>query len=181
MRSEAPPEANAGVAPAADLPRLWHAAQERFADRPSFVFLRHLRPQRLDGDTLLVAIAPGQREVAHIATPARLEQVAQALSELRGRRTRIELQPPAPDAPPAGVPDAQPDAPARDGGKEGGQLDRRAALQLPLVRVALQAFPDAMLIDAREEGTPDPTNPDVPPPASPAAGTPPDTEDEDDV
>ncbi len=144
---------------------LWLAAQKRLADRPSFVFLRHLRPVGLEGDTLVLAIAPGQREVQHVATPPRLEVVAQVVTELRGSRTRIELRTDAdPASAPADADNDNPPPPPRP-----GQLDRRAALRLPLVRVAMQAFPDAMLIDAREEGEPDPNAPADDEPAPPAA------------
>lgn len=173
-----PPPAAPGTDPAA----LWSAAVETLAERPFFAWLRFLQLDRIDGDTAWVTARPGHREVQAIATPQRLEPVAQELTRLRGTRTRVSFRAPpsgdtAPGTPAPGTLDSpstttRPDqggarfsggAPVgldvpSSGGTSGGGFDRRAAMQVPLVRQVLDIFPDASLIEAREE-----TEHDTPP------------------
>lgn len=124
-------------------------------DKPSAAWLRFLALDRIEGDTGILRPLPGHREVLGFVTPARLEPVAGELSTLRGVRTRLVLQAPSAEA------SQQADQP---GEAAGGGVNRRAAMQIPLVRQALEVFPDAMLIDVRpEESTPEPENPDAAP------------------
>lgn len=107
----------------------------------------------MEGETAIVAALPGHREVRVIATPARLEPVAAVLSELRGQRTRIvlEAQPASESRTAAG--DEPSGTSAAAAGRDAGSFDRRAAMQVPLVRQAMEFFPDATVIDAREQRT----------------------------
>ena len=108
--------------------------------------MRYLRIERFEGDTAVLTALPGHREVLAIATPARLEPIAAELTTLRGQRTRCVIA----------APEASASRPAADGGAEAaasgpGPFDRRAAMQVPLVRQVLEYFPDALLLEAREE------------------------------
>lgn len=138
---------------------MWSTLLARLSDRPSAAWLRYLGLKRVDGDTVIVAPRPGHREVVPIATPARLEPVAAELSQIRGRRTRITVDP---QADPEARTEAGDDGPEPGAGTgpgagasphDGGAapFDRRAAMQIPLVRQAMTFFPDAAVIDARED------------------------------
>lgn len=87
---------------------------------------------------------PGQRDIALFVGPRQRDRLAGELTKLLGRPIRVELDAPAPAVQPVSAPDG--------GGKAGASAtDRQRAIGLPLVKDLLDAFPDAVLIDARRE------------------------------
>ena len=93
--------------------------------------------------------------VHNVATGPRVKRVADTLTQLLGRHTHVELAE-SPSRPPEvtqshGGSDRGPThaAPPNPASGQGG-VDRRDALNLPLVRDVFDVFPDATLIDARK-------------------------------
>ncbi|MFW6060780.1 MAG: hypothetical protein ACODAQ_11405 [Phycisphaeraceae bacterium] len=105
---------------------------------------------------MVLRVLPGHREVLGFCNDQRLEQIGQHLRPILGRRVRVTLQQPGA----AGDTADDADAPARRAGPT--TADRRAAMNLPLVQRVLENFPDATLIDARDEA-------ELPPPPAEAA------------
>ncbi|HEX7010386.1 MAG TPA: hypothetical protein VF184_10415 [Phycisphaeraceae bacterium] len=142
------------MADPSDLGAVWAAVLRRIARRPALAWLGYLRLERLDAGRAVLRILPGHRELAAFATvDARLDQISQELSAVVGQRVRASIDVSAPAA-------AQGEgAGASQAGQAGEQAassqalatHRRRALDLPLVKRALEAFPDAHLMDVREE------------------------------
>ena len=147
--------------------------------------MSHFRLARLDTaatpHVAYLAPAPGAAHARGFATGPRLARVAETLTSLTNAPVRVQLDAPPP---PGGhvPPDAAGsdsvastgtgDGPAQPGSTEGvvaapggdepaagERLDRRTALNLPLVRDVFAVFPEVTLIDARREGSPPTTDP----------------------
>jgi hypothetical protein len=124
----------------------------------SAAWLDHFELRSLDHGSMpaVATLAPKSDagNIARFATPPRLERLGQHLTRLSGRPVRVDLvagtsvrqNEPTPDA------GASPAGAAHREGR--GGIDRREALNLPLVRDALEVFPDAILVDARKEDPP---------------------------
>jgi len=126
---------------------VWRALVERSAEVPALGWLDHVRLASLTEDTATLAAAPVKPRALELATEARCGRLAAELAGLLGRRVRIELRRPTAAADAGPPPDA-------DRGQAAAADARRDAMSLPLVREAMQAFPEATLIDVERE--PDP-------------------------
>ena len=71
-------------------------------------------------------------------------RLAAELVKITGARLRVDIHDPAGEAPP------QVDEPAAQSTRDTGRINRQDALDLPLVRDVMDAFPDSMIVDARE-------------------------------
>lgn len=114
---------------------------DRALQKPSWAWLRYVQLDRLDAERATLRIVPGHREVYGFATDNRLAQIARVIQDVTGRRLRVTLDR---------------DTPAGDAGAETSNAapagsERREAMGLPLVRQVLEIFPEASLIDVREE------------------------------
>jgi len=141
-------------------------------------WMDHFRLQSIDtsASPAVAVIAPTMSfagGAANVATGPRLQRVAETITQLFGQPVRAELAAP-PSRP--GQDDQRPNASSssgnpgnanRNGGNHanassggghsgggGGGIDRRDALNLPLVRDVFEIFPDASLINTRREDPP---------------------------
>ena len=114
----------------------------------------HFRLARLDlsgkparGE--LVPVGSFAGSVRHVVTPPRLDRVAKTLTQLFDQRFEVTVSEPTR----RGGGPSQADTPAdeAESGRKSGGVDRRDALNLPLVRDVFDIFPDATLLDARPE------------------------------
>ena len=128
---------------------VWAALLSGVASQRSLAWMRYLKISKLEQDRVTLAAQPGHREVLAFCTDQRLAQIAEQLQPILGRRVRVSLERTAPQ------PDADTDATPSDAGPR--TTDRRQAMGLPLVQRVLEVFPDATLVDARDEA-------DIPPP-----------------
>ncbi|MEO1237592.1 MAG: hypothetical protein AAFX76_12460 [Planctomycetota bacterium] len=87
--------------------------------------------------------------VKNVATGPRLQRVADTLTQLLGTPCRVEVA----DRPATATHETHPDS--ADASAQSRTVDRRDALDLPLVRDVFDVFPDATLLDARREETDD--------------------------
>lgn len=123
---------------------VWSALRDRVADRPGLAWVDQLDLKRLQESSGVVSPKPGNRDVARFATESRLEQLASELQAIVGRRIRLTMQV---EEPGAGIADDTTDAQ----GPESSDAERREALNLPLVKRVIEAFPDATLTGFRRE------------------------------
>ncbi len=98
--------------------------------------------------------ASGAAHARRFATAPRLDRLGQRLGELVGLPVRVRVADATPPDPLGGSESQTSDDASSSAYGAGGGVDRRAALDLPLVRDALEVFPDAVLLDARRD-TPD--------------------------
>ncbi|MEM1108779.1 MAG: hypothetical protein AAGH99_08825 [Planctomycetota bacterium] len=116
-------------------------------------WMDHFKLQSIDtsAEPAVASIAPTMTfagGAANVATGPRLQRVADTITQLLGRPVRAELA----AGPPRKTPDRPtPNTPGNSPPSNGGSVDRRDALNLPLVRDVFDVFPDASLIDARKE------------------------------
>ena len=123
------------------------ALRQRAADRPAMAWLRFVDIVKLDEQAVVLSPTPGHREVMHFARDQRrLQAVADELAPILGRRVKVSMG----AAPDAGRND---EATPPNGHKQArvNSADRRAALDLPLVKQVMDVFPDAIVTDVREE------------------------------
>ncbi|MFP4144999.1 MAG: hypothetical protein ACLFV3_07625 [Phycisphaeraceae bacterium] len=129
---------------------------ERVSSRPAqMAWMKKLRLERIEGDTAVVRPLPGQEDVAGFAS-GRLSQLTDALEPILGQRVRVTLE-----TAPGG---AAAQAEQSSDGRGPSSSVRREVLGLPLVKRAMEVFPQAMLVDAREEQQPSDTLPAPPEP-----------------
>ncbi|MEM7625342.1 MAG: DNA polymerase III subunit gamma/tau [Planctomycetota bacterium] len=175
----APPAPNAPpVAPRegldADNPAaVWRAVLDAVGQSNAAAWMDHFRLQSVDagvtpGRAVLVGTTSFVNGARNVATGPRLKRVADTLRQLLGRPFEIELAERAAAsgalAPESAGAAASADDPPEDHAGGGGHVDRRDALDLPLVRDVFEVFPDAMLIQARRQTPSPPASADVPPP-----------------
>ena len=161
---------------AADDPvAVWRAVLDAVGQSNAAAWMDQFRLQSIDpnpspGRATLAATAGFVSGAHHIATPPRLKRVAETLRELLGKPFEVglaEIDPAANRARQIAAPD-QPDAADRQNAQanpeasSGGHVDRRDALDLPLVRDVFEVFPDAVLIQARKQTPPTPASADAP-------------------
>ena len=103
----------------------------------------HLQLVRLDQGVAVLSPTPGHRELVNFIDESRQQMLAREFSQLLGQPLRVVVQMPrgAADEVESDAPDAAPT----------GRADRRAALDLPLVKDVFDIFPDASLIDVRPD------------------------------
>ncbi len=145
-RSAAPPL----TSPPQTSAEVWSALCDRVGSIPSMAFVDHLRLAELNQHRATIEPLPGQRDMARFAaTDQRRKRISDELMTILGRRVEVVVRQPAG----ATVEDDATDEPTPAAARRGGvsQIDRRAAMELPLVRDAIEMFPDAMPIDFRDE------------------------------
>ena len=143
-----------------DLNQVMQALRDRVSDRPAYAWLQFVRLDKLDEQSAVLCPTPGHREVLNFARDQRrLQNISEELSPILGRRVQVNIQPPSNDPAnpqnhsqstnpnPNNTP--QPNTPNNSARLANG--DRRAALDLPLVKQVMETFPDAILFDVREE------------------------------
>ena len=132
------------------LPAVMAALRDRVADRPAYAWLRFVNLDKLDDTTAQFSPTPGHREVMHFAKDQRrLQGITDELAPILGRRVQVSIHPPASNQhDPADSNSSNPQSPAPT-----KQADRRAAMDLPLVKQVMDVFPDAVLFDVREEAS----------------------------
>ncbi len=141
-----------------NLPAVMAALRDRVADRPAYAWLRFVNLDKLDDQTAQFSPTPGHREVMHFAKDQRrLQGITDELTPILGRRVQVSVNAPAAtnhaDDNPTGPTD--PASPQTQAPRPTGAADRRAAMDLPLVKQVMDVFPDAVLFDVREEGRAD--------------------------
>jgi DNA polymerase III subunit gamma/tau len=134
-----------------NLAAVMSALRDRVADRPAYAWLRFVTIDKLDEQSAVLSPTPGHREVMHFARDQRrLQEITEELTPILGRRVRVSVQALKTQADPpdqkASITNPKPaeNGPAR-------HADRRAAMDLPLVKQVMDVFPDAVLFDVREE------------------------------
>ena len=132
----------------ADLGAVMSALRDRVADRPAYAWLRYVNIDKLDEQSAVLSPTPGHREVLHFAKDQRrLQEITDELTPILGRRVRVSMQaPPVSDV--STEVSASSHASANAAVRQG---DRRAAMELPLVKQVLDVFPDAVLFSVRDE------------------------------
>ena len=160
---------------ASDPSAVWRAVLDAVGQSNAAAWMDQFRLQSIDpnpspGRATLAATAGFVSGAHHIATPPRLKRVAETLRELLGKPFEVglaEVDPAANRARQIADPD-HPDAAGRQNAQakpeatSGGHVDRRDALDLPLVRDVFEVFPDAVLIQARKQTPPTPAPADAP-------------------
>jgi len=160
--TQAAPAKTPAPVPAADAPDLatpaavWAELLRRVEQIGSFAWVDQVTLGNIDRDHGLVTIRPkpGQRDIARFVGPRQRDRLAGELTKLLGRPIRVEL-----DAPTAPSQDATPTEGERKPGSS--MTDRQRAIGLPLVKDVLDAFPDAVLLDARREASESDEPPDA--------------------
>jgi len=162
------PAASASPTPSLDLATatpasLWAAVLDTVGRSNAAAWMDHFNLTALDtaarpAVATLAATMTFAGGIQNVATGPRLNRVTEAMTQLLGCPVRIEL---ADAAAPDALKSAQGSAHGQDVPETQAQqrsVDRRDALNLPLVRDVFEVFPDASLIDARKE-TPPPNDP----------------------
>lgn len=148
-----------------DDPRaVWSTLIDRLGQR-AWSWLRFLEIEQIEEQRVVLRVAPGHREVLGFCTEARLEQIGEHLRPILGRRVRVRVEAPPSADPHAGVDPGD----AAAGTAPTPSTHRREAMNLPLVQRALEAFPDATLMDARDDAEPPPAADDTASPDAPPA------------
>ncbi len=125
------------------------ALRDRVSDRPALSWLRFVNIVKLDEQAVVLSPTPGHREVMAFAKGQRLEDLANELWPILGRRVRVSMQAPDNGGGASGVDDK-----STSNGQTRSQIsqaERRAALDLPLVKQVMDLFPDAVVTDVRDE------------------------------
>jgi len=141
----------------ANLAAVMSALRDRVADRPAFAWLRYVTIDKLDEHAAVLSPTPGHREVMHFARDQRrLQEITDELTPILGRRVQVSVH--APSASTHQHSDdnighaCDPTRPqTQDPRPSGSAADRRAAMDLPLVKQVMDVFPDAVPFDVREE------------------------------
>jgi len=135
-----------------DVTAVWAATKEAAGRGAPSAWLTHFSLGMLDAAAGTAELVPrpglggGGRS---LAIPERLQKLGVLMSQVVGRPVRVALgSAAASGAAPAGGPD---DAPETDGD---AAVNRREALALPLVREALDVFPEATFLSARRRPAP---------------------------
>ncbi|MEM6392863.1 MAG: hypothetical protein AAF797_08840 [Planctomycetota bacterium] len=116
---------------------------DRVGGVPSLSWVQHLELVSLDADRNRAELRPrpGHADLAKFAVGRQLERLKAEFAAVTDRRLELVIVGPAS----ASSPSSEPGKPT------GNASIRRKVMDLPLVKDALDVFPDAMLIDAREE------------------------------
>eukprot|EP00752_Nemacystus_decipiens_P017104 g15320.t1 len=125
--------------------QVWSQLMQHVQPISAFAWVDKVELARLDPESGLCQVRPrkGQRDIAGFVNARQCDRLAAELTKMTARRFRIELIEAATSS---HVMPAK-----RSGSGQGGAGQRRKALDLPLVKDVFDAFPEAMLIDARAE------------------------------
>lgn len=136
-----------------DIPAVWSATKEAAGRGATSAWLTHFSLGTLD-------VAAGSAELTprpglggggrSLATTERLQKLGVLMSRVLGQTVRLTLGRAAASG--AAAADGPDDARETEGGTG---VDRREALALPLVREALDVFPEATFLSARRRPAPD--------------------------
>lgn len=155
---------------------VWRAVLDAVGQSNAAAWMDHFRLQSVDaavtpGRAILMGTTSFVGGAHNVATGPRLKRVADTLRQLLGKPFEIQLaettgtsaraqQASGPGQEPRGgnPSTAQPS----DEASGRGHVDRRDALELPLVRDVFEVFPDAMLIKASKAAPPESPPADVP-------------------
>ena len=142
----APPPADPPQTPA----EVWATLQHRVGNIPSMAWVDHVRLVSLEPSRATIEALPGHADIARFARlePQR-KRLGDELMTILGRRVEVvvrDRQVIDDDGPADATPAA---SPQRRGTIS--TADKRAAMDLPLVRDAIEAFGDAMPIEFRDE------------------------------
>lgn len=127
---------------------IWRGVLDAMGSLNSAAWMDHFRLQSImPGEATLAATIGFAGGVKNVATTPRLQRVAATLEQLLDQPFRVTVaeRSTRPDPDDSNVHAAAPEAP------RASQLDRRDVLNLPLVRDALDVFPDASVVQARRE------------------------------
>ncbi len=132
---KATPTAPATGDPAA----LIRATCQGLAEKPAAAWVNSFELQSFDQDTAVFVPRTGQREMLKFATPPMQGRLAATLSEALGRKVKVVVN------------DTKPGSDRQDASSapEGSARDR--ARKLPIVTKVMDVFPDATMIDARDD------------------------------
>lgn len=124
---------------------VWSQLMQHVEPISAFAWVDKVELVELDAAAGLCKVRPrrGHREIAGFVNARQCDRLAGELTKLAAKRFRIELIDAAP--PQQGEPTR-----AKQPGN-GGAGQRRKALDLPLVKDVFDVFPEAVLLDAREE------------------------------
>ncbi len=126
---------------------VWQELHRRTAEVASLAWVEKLELASLDlaGGTVTLRPRSGQREVAGFVGDRQLTRLRAEFAAVTGKRLEVKLveRPRAERSPPDGR------------SAVGSGSIRREVMDLPLVREALEVFPDAQLLEAREEAPDD--------------------------
>ncbi|MEM6259780.1 MAG: DNA polymerase III subunit gamma/tau [Planctomycetota bacterium] len=127
----------------ANAAEVWSALMQHVEPISAFAWVDKVELASLDTDAGLCQVQPrrGQREIAGFVNARQCDRLAAELTNLTAKRFRIELIDAATPEPVS----QDPDAAARQ--QTSGQ--RCKALDLPLVKDVFDAFPEAVLVEAR--------------------------------
>ncbi len=141
-----------------DLSAVTAELHARAVSKPALAWLRLVAVTKLDEHVAVLTPTPGHREVMNFARDQRrLQDVSEMLRTILGRRLSVSIV--APENPGQGIPvvsDESGNTPAglqssNNGAKPFSAGERRAALDLPLVKQVMDVFPDAILFDIRDD------------------------------
>ena len=124
---------------------VWSKLMQHVEPISAFAWVDKVELAKFDPEAGLCQVRPrkGQRDIAGFVNARQCDRLAAELTKMTARRFRIELIEAA--SPSTAVPEM------RGGSAQSGAGQRRKALDLPLVKDVFDAFPEAMLIDARAD------------------------------
>jgi len=127
---------------------LWSALLRQVGSVSAFAWVDKVELAGVDAKTGTCRIRPrqGHRDIAGFLSSRQCDRLAAELTKLTARRCRIELI----EAGTAAQADEQGPA-GREGPADVRAGQRRKALDLPLVKDVINAFPDAKFVDARQD------------------------------
>ncbi|MEM9418811.1 MAG: DNA polymerase III subunit gamma/tau [Planctomycetota bacterium] len=145
------------TAEAANPAAVWQAVVDTVGQSNAAAWMDHFRIQSIDTASnpavaTLISTMSFAGGAANVATGPRLQRVADTITQIIGRATRVQLaetKGPASGSASSGGGPQQGGAP--DKSMRGNAVDRREALNLPLVRDVFEVFPDASLINTRKQ------------------------------
>ncbi|GAB4190920.1 MAG: hypothetical protein Kow00105_05120 [Phycisphaeraceae bacterium] len=145
------------VAPS-DLSAVTAELHARAVSKPALAWLRYVTVTKLDDHVAVLMPTPGHREVMNFARDQRrLQDVSTILRSILGRRLSVSIAvPEKPGQETQVVSDESDNTQAglkssHNGTKPFSAGERRAALDLPLVKQVMDVFPDAILFDIRDD------------------------------
>ncbi len=121
------------------------ALQAAIAGKPALSWVNALEIRKLEERQVTFALRPGQRNKFNfVSNPQQQSRLEALLRQIMGASLRTIIEPPANDG------GGEPASPTGTPGSSQSQ-DRQAAMNLPLVRQAMEIFSDAMIVDVRKE------------------------------
>jgi len=144
LESIQPPAPHDGPVVSLDDPSLWSLLLQRVGSVSAFAWVDKVELAGVASAAAVLRIKPraGARDIAGFVAGRQCDRLAAELTKLTARRCRVEL---IANVPPPDRTGASEQAPASS------RSQRRAALDLPLVKDVFDVFPEAVMLDARSE------------------------------